>query len=151
MERNLLYNKLVTNIKETMMMNDDKSRHSLSGGQVAVGDVAPGRPSFTVTGRSRVIAECSGVSLLTCSSLLWSLGVAGEEGGWMEPLMMVGTLSGRCRRWWHLDFISNKVGGEREMVTELEVDNNDDIIALSHLVATSLPVRWHLGSESVKD
>ena len=104
-QRNLLYNKLATNIKESMTTNDDKSRHSLSGCQVAVGDVAPGRPSFTVTGRScvivdmfgRVMAECSGVSLLTCSSVPWSLGVAGDEGGWMQPLM-VGTLSGHCQR-----------------------------------------------------
>ena len=59
-ERNLLYNKLATNIKERMTTNDDKSRHSLSGCQVAVGDAAPGRPSLTVTGRSRVIADMFG-------------------------------------------------------------------------------------------
>ena len=104
----------VTNIKETMTTNDDKSRPSLSGCHVAVDDVAPGWPSFTVTWCSRVIvdvfgcviAECSGVSLLTCSSMPWSLGGASDKGGWIQPLMMVVTLGGhRRRRWWHLDFI----------------------------------------------
>ena len=118
----------VTNIKETMTRNDDKSRPSLSGCDIAVDDVAPGWPSFTVTWCSRVIvdvfrcviAECSGVSLLTCSSMPWSLGAAGDKGGWIQPLMMVATLGGRRRRWWHLDFISDNTRQSRrewEMVT----------------------------------
>ena len=103
-------------------------RHpSSSGCHVAVDDVAPGWPSFTVTWCSCVIvdvlecviAESSGMSLLTCSSVPWSSGAC-DKGGWMQPLMMVAMLGGRRRRWWHLDFISDDTRQsrrEREMVT----------------------------------
>ena len=70
MESNLLYNKLITNNKEAMTTNDNKSRRSLSRCHVAVDDVAPGWPSFTVMWHSCVIVDMLGCVFAKCSGVV---------------------------------------------------------------------------------